>query len=169
MGVLWLIGMMGSGKSRVGRTVAHRLAMPFVDTDAEVSRLTGCTIPELFEAVGEERFRDVEEGVVRSVATAPGVVATGGGVVLRPANVAVMRASGTVVWLRAGVDTLAGRVRQGRGRPLLEGVTPVRARLEQLMQQRTELYAGAATHVLDTDGWEIEDVADEVVGLWQRS
>jgi shikimate kinase len=167
---LWLVGMMGSGKSRIGRLVAGRLELPFVDTDAEIVRLAECSIPDIFATIGEDRFRDLEECVVSAVAAdGGGVVATGGGVVLRTTNVDRMRGSGCVVWLRATVETLSRRVREGRGRPLLEGDVDIGDRLSSILAERDELYAGAAHRVIDTDGMESDRVADMVVEAWTRS
>lgn len=167
--VLWLIGMMGSGKSRVGRLVSARTGAELVDTDAEIVRLAGASVNRIFETVGEEKFRDLEEAVVAAVVAPWRVIATGGGVVLRRTNVEVMRDSGTVVWLRADTATLAARVQDGHGRPLLGGEAPVDDRLAAIFEERRRLYEAAAHHIVETDGLAAESVAEIVEALWLGS
>lgn len=160
---LVLIGLMGSGKSTVGERCAERLEIPFVDTDAAVEADTGRTVPELF-ATGESAFRAEERRVVAAIAARrePHVVACGGGVVLDPTNAAALRANGTVVWLRATPATLAARVGDGAGRPLLAGAD-VEVRLTELAAARADAYAAAADAVVDTDGRTLGDVATAVL------
>jgi shikimate kinase len=167
--LVWLIGMMGSGKSRVGRVLATRTEADFIDTDAEITRLSGSSITEIFEVAGEDRFRDLEEKVVAAVVAPWRVISTGGGVVVRSANIDVMRAAGTVIWLRAEPSTLAERVQDGHGRPLLGGDEPVDGKLIAIYEQRRPLYQRAAHHVVDTDGLAAESVAEIVEELWLGS
>jgi shikimate kinase len=167
--ILWLVGMMGSGKSRVGKVVATRTEADFIDTDTEITRLAGSSITEIFETVGEDRFRDLEERVVAAVVAPWRVISTGGGVVVRPANIEVMRASGTVIWLRADTETLADRVQSGQGRPLLTDEGPVDAKLAAIFEIRRPLYEAAAHHIVDTDGLTAESVAEIVEELWLGS
>ncbi|UCG41119.1 MAG: shikimate kinase [Acidimicrobiia bacterium] len=165
--MLWLVGLMGSGKSTIGPLAADLLGVAFVDTDALVETRTGQSISELFEA-GEQSFRDVEAAVIEDVSAGPAaVVATGGGAVLREANQQHMRASGVVVWLRATAETLAARVGQADGRPLLAGAPA--ERLATLVDQRRADYAAAADVVIDTDGRGVEEVLEEVVAAWPAS
>jgi shikimate kinase len=164
MPLVWLVGMMGSGKSAVGRLIALRHDCPFVDTDTVVESLAGLPIRQIFEQKGEPWFRDVEAAAVSSLTSHEGVVATGGGVILREDNVTGMRASGPVVWLRASVGTLLTRVGSGRNRPLLAGA-PIDQRLEALQVERSGLYEAAATVVIDTDGRSIATVADAIEAL----
>lgn len=166
---MWLIGMMGSGKTRVGRVLATRTEADFIDTDAEIVRLSGSSIPEIFEVAGEDRFRDLEEKVVAAVVAPWRVISTGGGVVLRDRNVHIMRSSGTVVWLRAETATLADRVRGGHGRPLLAGEASVDEKLAAIYDDRRPRYERAAHHVVDTDGLSAESVAEIVEQLWLGS
>lgn len=165
---LWLIGMMGAGKTLVGRLVAERLGREFADTDEEVERRMRRSIPEVWEAHGESGFREVEEATVRALAGTGAVVATGGGVVTRPDSVAVMRRSGLVVWLEAAPATLAVRVGRGQGRPLLAGGVSVEERLAALAVERRPAYAAAAHRQIVTDGRSPEEVADEVVAIWEE-
>jgi shikimate kinase len=167
---LWLIGMMGSGKTEVGKTLAERLRLPFIDTDEVVTSLAGCTIGELWKSKGEEEFRRLEsDAVKRSSSGDDAVIATGGGVVLDGANVNLMRESGVVVWLAADVQHLASRLGQGMGRPLIAGSATLEDRLAGILTERADKYQGAAQHRVATDGRSIEEVADVVEVLWTGS
>jgi len=154
---------MGAGKTTVGRLVAARLGWAYLDSDAMVEQATGSTVAELFAAGGEVAFRAEEsDALERAVADdGPSVVSVAGGAVLDPANRALLRRAGTVVWLRASVPTLVARVGDGRGRPLLAGdAAGELARLEAL---RRPLYAEVATAVVDVDGLTPEQVAEQVL------
>ena len=161
MPLVWLVGMMGSGKSAVGRLVAVRQRCPFVDSDTVVERLAGRPIRRIFAEEGEAWFREVEAAAVRSLVSQDGVVATGGGVVLREDSVEAMRSSGPVVWLRASIETLLARVGGDDHRPLLAGADTA-DRLAALMAERAERYTGAAGVVIDTDQLTIAQVAAAV-------
>ncbi len=165
---LWLIGMMGVGKSTVGRMVAARASVEFVDLDDEIETAAGMTIPEIFAASGEEGFRALEASAVSEVGGRVAAVATGGGVVTRPGPVAEMRASGVVVWLDAPAGVLADRVGDGSYRPMLYGDEPAR-RIAEIAAARRQSYAGAAHHRIDTAGRRPEEIAEEVARLWTRS
>ena len=159
MGHVWLIGMMGVGKTTVGAIVAEHLELPLTDTDALVMERSGRTIPQLFED-GEETFRAIERAVVADVAMGRAqVIATGGGVVLDDGNVAAMRSSGTIVLLTADVDTLTARLGESADRPLYAG----RETLTDIAHGRADRYAAAAEHVIDTAGRTPFDVAEEVI------
>lgn len=161
MPAAWLIGMMGSGKTTVGRILATRLGLDFVDTDHTIVEHLGCSIDEFWEANGERAFRDVEELHVAQVSGHHAVIATGGGVVLRPSNIVVMQTTGPVVWLRAPVKDLARRVGQGSERPLISG-GEIEEDLRKILDVRSELYEQAATTIVDTGGKSISDVTAEV-------
>ncbi len=161
MATVWLIGMMGSGKTAVGRRLAERRGVPFIDTDDEVESQADSTIAQLWEADGEAAFRDMEELQVRWAAGREAVIATGGGVILRRGNVERMRASGTVVWLRAPLEELARRVGAGGDRPLLNGQS-IYERLTALLDERRPLYEDAAHYTVETDGRSVNEVVDEV-------
>ena len=163
MATLWLVGMMGSGKTTVGRIAAERLAMPFHDTDEVVERTAGRTVAELF-AEGEDVFRAAEAEAVRSLAGEDAVVACGGGVVLDDTNVARMRATGLVVWLDAPVSVLAVRVGDGDGRPLLDD-DPA-AGLERLSSERRRRYEAAAHLRVDASHHAPDQTAEEVTAAW---
>jgi shikimate kinase len=160
---LVLVGMPGSGKSSVGRRVARRTGRTLVDVDAEIERVAGRPIPEIFSAEGEAGFRDLEASVLASVLDRdePLVVATGGGAVLREQNRDVMRARGVVVWLRATAETLAERVGDGRTRPLLAD-DPI-GNLRRLLGERTAAYESAAHATVDVDRTPFDKVTDRVL------
>jgi shikimate kinase len=165
-GHIWLIGMMGAGKSTVGRQLATRLGIDHHDTDEEISARTGCSVAQLWGARGERAFRDLEAATIgRLAGTAPSVISTGGGVVLDPANVARMRESGMVVWLIASPATLAARVGNGRSRPLLTAADSAE-RLGEILEQRGSLYAEAAEAVISTDGVPVGVVVERIEELW---
>lgn len=158
-----LVGMTGSGKSTVAPLVAAGLDRPWVDTDEEVERATGKTVEATFWEDGEAAFRGEERRALAvAVAVAnPAVIAVAGGAVLDADNYRLIENSGTVVWLRAGMETLIERVGDGSGRPLLEGDAP-RA-LSELDKVRSPLYAALADAIVDVDGRSPEEVAALVI------
>lgn len=162
---VFIIGFMGAGKSTVGAMVAARLGRPFVDLDGEIERETGRTAAELFAAEGEEGFRAAERAALATVAARQGlVVACGGGVVTDEGSRAILRASGTVVYLQVSSDEALARVGADlSGRPLLRGGDPSAA--AALLRLRERLYETAADLVVDTAGRTPERVANEVVSL----
>jgi shikimate kinase len=164
--MIWLVGMMGAGKSAVGEAVAATTGLRHVDTDAEIERRADASINRLFETVGEPTFRLFEAAVVAELAADGGevVVSTGGGVILDPASVERMRASGDVVWLTAGSGDLADRVGAGEGRPLLAD-DDVEGSLGDLLARRAPLYEAAAHHRVTTTGREPADIAAQVIEL----
>ncbi|NLG84069.1 MAG: shikimate kinase [Firmicutes bacterium] len=163
---LALIGFMGSGKTTVGRLLAAELGYDFVDLDALIVAQSGLSIPAIFAREGEEGFRRREREALRSVAGRPRqVLATGGGIVLDPANVELLRATGLVVWLSASLAAVLSRVKEGRGRPLLAGKDPGAA--AELFAAREELYRRAAHFIVDTTGVAPDEVAREIA-VWFR-
>jgi len=145
-----LIGMPGGGKSTVGRQLARRLSVDFVDTDAVIEQRIGMSIPELFERQGEAAFRAIETEVLATLTRErQGVLATGGGVVLAAANREALRRLSTVVYLKATPRELVRRVRTDGRRPLLAGHDPL-VRLRQLYAQRDPLYRETAHFVIET-------------------
>ena len=168
-GHLWLIGMMGAGKTTTGRLLAEQVGIRFTDTDDEVARRSQSSVAGLWEAVGEAGFREAESTVVSAIAEGPGaVVATGGGVVLSEGNVAVMRHSGMVVWLSATLDTLAQRVGSGGTRPLIAGEPSPRDKLRTILEERADLYQAASHAVVAIDGLEHATVVDRIEELWNE-
>jgi shikimate kinase len=148
--VLALVGMPGSGKSTVGRHLARRLGLPFIDSDHVIEQRAGCSIREYFQKEGEEAFRDLEEQVIRELATGtPCVLATGGGAVLRQANRDCLHDSTQTVYLRSSPEEVFRRVRHDTSRPLLQVDDPL-ARLRDLYAQRDPLYRQTAHFVIET-------------------
>ncbi len=161
---LVLVGFMGAGKSVVGQALARRLGRPFVDADDVVERRAGRPIATIFAAEGEGVFRALERAAIAEVASRGGqVVATGGGAVADPANLAALRATGLVVYLAARPETLAARV-AGSDRPLLAGAADPAARVRELLERREAAYR-AADAVVETDGLAVPAVVDAVLGL----
>jgi len=165
MGHLWLVGMMGVGKTTVGRRVAERLDLPFVDVDAVVAAIRGTTVATIFADEGEQAFRVQERIAISSAASGPrAVIAAGGGAVLDQDNVAAMKSSGEVVLLEAPADVLVARLETNDGgRPLLDtGNVP--ERIAQLLAARRDAYRAAADRIVDTADRHPSDVAEEVAG-----
>lgn len=146
-----LVGMPGSGKSTIGRQLAHRAGVPFIDLDHRLEQRLGTTIRSFFEAEGEARFRDLEAQALAEVASAPGgmVLSTGGGAVLRADNREILRRFGNVLYLRASPEEIYKRVKHDRTRPLLQGGNPL-DKLRDLYTQRDGLYRETAHYVIET-------------------
>ena len=146
-----LVGMMGAGKSSIGRRLGRRLGLPFIDADSEIERVTRMTIPEIFDAWGEPAFRDGERRVIiRLLGDGPQVLATGGGAFMDGETRAAIRANGLSVWLRADADVLMRRVRRRADRPLLRTADP-EGTLRRLVAEREPVYALADLAVLSHD------------------
>lgn len=146
-----LVGLPGSGKTTVGRQLARRLRLPFLDSDHIIEEHLGCSIREYFAKEGEAAFRDVEQQVIADLARSPtgSVVSTGGGVVLRPANREVLHEHTKVVYLKSYPEELYRRLRHDQSRPLLQVVDPM-AKLRELFEVRDPLYRETAHFVLET-------------------
>jgi len=149
-GSIFLVGMMGAGKTSVGRVLAKRLDKAFYDSDHVIEERTGVKIPVIFEIEGEAGFRNRESAVLDELTALPDIVlATGGGAVLNADNRARLRSRGTVVYLRATVRDLLNRTRHDRNRPLLQTADP-RARLTELYDLRDPLYRETAHVIVET-------------------
>lgn len=145
-----LIGLPGSGKSTVGRQLARRLQLPFIDSDHWIEDRLGCSIREYFEREGETSFRDVEAQVIDELTQGPpGVLSTGGGTVLRAENRTNLRTRGNVVYLKSSPDELFRRLRHDTQRPLLQVADPLQ-RLRDLYAVRDPLYRQTAHFVIET-------------------
>jgi shikimate kinase len=149
-GNIFLVGMMGAGKTSVGRVLAKRLGKTFYDSDHVIEERTGVRIPVIFDIEGEAGFRAREQAVIGELTDLPNIVlATGGGAVLDPENRRVLHERGTVIYLRAAVRELINRTRHDKNRPLLQNGDP-QQRLAALFEQRDALYKEAAHLVIET-------------------
>lgn len=145
-----LVGLPGSGKTTVGRQLARRLQLPFVDSDHEIETRIGCSIRDYFEREGEARFRDVEAEVLDALTQGPSkVLSTGGGAVLREHNRRHLQERCSVVYLKSTPEELFRRLRHDTNRPLLQVADPL-LKLKQLFAERDPLYCAVAHHVLET-------------------
>jgi shikimate kinase len=161
-GNIFLVGLMGAGKTSVGRLLAKRFGKTFYDCDQEIERRTGVKIPVIFEIEGEEGFRKREANVLRELTELHDIVlATGGGAILREENRRALMQNGTVVYLRASLDDLWARTRHDRNRPLLHTADP-RAKLEELFAQRDPLYREIASLIMDTGSQSLGNLANRL-------
>jgi shikimate kinase len=148
--LLSLVGLPGSGKTTVGRQLARRLGLGFVDSDLAIEAKLGCSIREFFEREGEPKFRDIEAEVLDTLTTGDNnVVSTGGGAVLRPVNRQNLHSRGKVIYLKSTPEELYRRLRHDTNRPLLQVSDPM-GRLRELFEQRDPLYREVAHFVLET-------------------
>jgi shikimate kinase len=172
-GNIFLVGLMGAGKTTVGRLLARRLKLRFFDTDLEIERRCGVKIPVIFEVEGEAGFRLREQQVIAELAAMEGIVlATGGGAVLACDSRRQLASRGTVVYLNARPEDLYQRVRHDRNRPLLATADPL-ARLRQLHAERDALYRSVADLVVDTGAQSVQLLArglvDKLEERWKAS
>lgn len=157
-----LVGMMGAGKSSVGRKLAGKLALAFVDADTEIETAAGMSIPDIFETRGEAEFRTGEARVIaRLLEAGPQVLATGGGAFINPDTRAAIRDKGISVWLRADFDVLMKRIKRRSDRPMLKTDDPA-ATLRTLIEQRYPVYAEADITVDSRDVLH-EVIVDEIL------
>jgi shikimate kinase len=169
MSRIFLIGYRGTGKTTAGRLLAGRLGWPFLDADAELEARAGCTIADIFRTEGEAGFRDREAAVLADLAARPDhVIATGGGVVLRPANRELLKAAGFVAWLQAPADVLWQRIQADPAtaarRPNLTG-GGLREVID-LLAVREPLYRAVADAAFDAAGASPEAVAGAILAAW---
>jgi shikimate kinase len=161
------VGLMGAGKTAIGRRVAASLSLPFVDSDQEIENVSRMTIAELFERYGEAEFRSLEQRVIlRILDGGPQVLSTGGGAFINAETRAAIGDRGLSVWLRAEIDTLMERVSKKQNRPLLKTTDP-RGTLERLMIERHPVYALADVTVPTRDEHK-EVIAAEVIDALAR-
>jgi len=160
-----LVGMMGSGKTAIGRALSQRLAVPFLDSDAEIETAANATIAEIFARSGEPFFRRRESEVISRLLTgAPCILSTGGGAFLAKRNRKIIKRYGVAVWLNAPLDVLWERVRHKDSRPLLRTADP-RATLAEIYAVRTPIYAKAKLHLAVANRASIEDTTESVLSL----
>ena len=158
-----LVGLMGSGKSAIGRTIAKKLGRRFIDTDRYIERKGGKTITEIFDESGEAEFRAFEKEVIRKISQYVGIViATGGGAIKDPENFQNLKESGWIIALYASPATLYRRIAGKRIRPLLLNEEDPIKKLEEIFNERKMMYAQADFQV-DTEKKEIDQIADEII------
>ncbi len=161
---IFLVGLMGAGKTTVGRALARRLGKQFIDSDHEIEARTGASIPWIFEIEGEASFRAREAEVIRDLTSRSDIVlATGGGAILKPESREYLKARGTVIYLRASVNSILQRTSHDKNRPLLQTADP-RQRIEQLMREREPLYLEVADLVVDTGRPNVQSLVQTILG-----
>lgn len=162
---IYLVGPMGAGKSTIGRVLAAELHLSFRDSDKVIEDRTGADIPWIFDMEGEEGFRDRESAVLDELSKGQDVViATGGGIILRPQNREIMKLSGYVCYLTASIEQLVERTARDKKRPLLQVENP-RQKIIDLVALRDPLYREAADFVINTDRRSPKVVAQEIAAL----
>lgn len=168
---LVLVGLMGAGKSSVGRRLAQKLDLPFVDADSEIENAAGCSIEDFFELYGEEEFRDGERRVIARLLDGPvQVIATGGGAFITDETRKKISETGISIWLKADISTLVDRVSRRGGRPLLKDGPPEDV-LNDLIETRYPVYAKADITVESSDGstWDTVDRALDALDHYLRT
>lgn len=164
---IYLIGFMGTGKSTVARRLARRLNLPSEEMDEKIASEAGMPITEIFEKYGEEYFRDLETEMVKTLSRGPAsVVSCGGGTVLREKNVECMRQSGMLILLTARPETVYQRVKNGTGRPVLNGHMNVEY-IAGLMKKRQKAYEEACEYTIATDGKKPDRIAEEIIRIYR--
>ena len=161
-----LIGYRGTGKSTVGKVLAARLGREIVSTDAEIVKREKRSIPEIVAQHGWEYFRDLESDVCRDLAARDQlVIDTGGGAILRPQNVEVLKRTGRLFWLTATVETITARIGSDTQRPSLTGTKSFVDEIQDVLRDRTPKYQAAADHVVQTDGRSVQQLVETILAL----
>ncbi|MDH5518147.1 MAG: shikimate kinase AroK [Gammaproteobacteria bacterium] len=165
---IFLIGPMGAGKTTVGRVLAQKLSLTFIDSDHEIENHTGVDIPLIFEKEGEQGFRKREAEIIDELTSKHNIVlATGGGAVIREDNRQHLINRGLVIYLQADIKHLLRRTRKDRNRPLLQGTDPEK-KLRQIMQEREAFYLQTADHVIDTGKHSVQAIINQIIELQAR-
>lgn len=164
--VIFLIGMMGAGKSTVGLALAKMLDYEFVDLDAVIAKNTELSISQIFEQFGEAEFRNIEKRILKENIRENAVIATGGGSVINAENRELMEKTENkkVIWLKAPPSVIAKRLNEDVTRPLLKGKNIV-AQIAELLKKREEMYGAVADVALDTENYTQYELAEKIVGL----
>lgn len=166
---IYLIGLMGVGKTTIGKQLAKALQRPFYDSDRFIEESAGANIPTIFSYEGEEGFRLREQAAIRQLTAIPGIVmATGGGSILKPENRAALKSSGFVVYLHCSIDKILYRTRHDTQRPLLQTDNP-RQRLESLLTQRGPLYQECADFKIDSGSLPGKTVVKTILQQYQAA
>lgn len=159
-----LIGFMGCGKTTVGKNIAQRLDIPFVDMDQEIQEKSNMTIKEIFEKHGEAYFRDLETAFLKSFNKSNHVLSTGGGIVTRAENIDIIKKLGTVVFLHASFEQLMKNLEKDNTRPLLQGDN-YQEKARELLNQREGIYLGTADLIVQTTGKTVSEITDEILSF----
>jgi len=166
---IYLIGLMGAGKTTIGRQLAKALQLPFYDSDKAIEEQTGVDIPTIFEYEGEEGFRAREQNMIAELTQINGIVlATGGGAILRPANRKALTENGFVVYLQCSVDKILQRTKRDTQRPLLNTENP-RARIEKLFSEREPDYLSCADFKIETSSMQSKAVVQNILNEYTSS
>ena len=166
---IFLIGLMGAGKTTIGRQIANELSLEFFDSDHEIENRTGVTITHIFDIEGEAGFRKRETNVLNDLTEKKGIVlATGGGAILKPENRQFLMSRGTTIYLYADIDTLFERTSKDRNRPLLQTENP-KTKLEELFEIRDPLYRETADIIIDTGKDSVRLAIKEILEKLQES
>lgn len=165
-----LIGYRGTGKSTVGKLLTERLSRALVSTDAEIVKRANRSIPDIVQQSGWNYFRDLESDVCRDLAARDGIIIdTGGGIILRSENVAVLKKHGVVFWLIAGVSEIAARIGGDDQRPSLTAGKSFIEEIEEVLREREPKYRRAAHHLIETDHRSPAEVADSILQLLRKA
>jgi shikimate kinase len=165
---LFLVGLMGAGKTTLGKMLAESLSVPFVDTDEEIVVRCGADIPWIFDVEGESGFRERETAVLRDYISVDAIVSTGGGIVTMPENRDLLKQSGRVVYLRVEPERLFARIGKDKRRPLLQTADPLSA-LKGLFDVRDPLYREVATDILDAGSQSPKEMLNKLLKIVQQS
>jgi len=164
-----LIGYRGTGKSHVGRLLSERLSFPYVSIDKAIVLRAGMSIPEIVSHFGWPGFRERESLEVKEISVWDSIIIdSGGGVVERPENIEALRENGCLIWLKASVPTIVSRIKGGSDRPALTDGKSFTEEVAEVLERRTPLYRSAAMHEIDTDSLTPEEIAEQIVLLWQQ-
>lgn len=166
---IFLIGLMGAGKTTIGRQIANELSLEFFDSDHEIENRTGVTITHIFDIEGEAGFRKRETTVLNELTEKKGIVlATGGGAILKAENRQFLMSRGTTIYLYANIDTLLERTSKDRNRPLLQTENP-QAKLKELFETRDPLYRETADIIIDTGKDSVRLALKEILEKLQKA
>jgi 3-dehydroquinate synthase len=160
---IFLVGLMGAGKTTIGRALAKKLDKRFIDSDHEIEARTGVSIPLIFEIEGEASFRQREAEVIRDLTSRSEIVlATGGGAILKAENRELLKMRGTVIYLRANVNSILQRTSHDKNRPLLQTADP-RQRIEQLAREREPYYLEVADFIIETGRPNVQSLVQTIL------
>lgn len=159
---IFFVGLMGAGKTTIGKLLGKHLGKAFYDTDYEIEKRTGVKISTIFELEGEAGFRKRETAIIQELSQLSNIImATGGGAILAEENRQLLKANGTVIYLRANVNELWYRMRNDKHRPLLQNVD-IRSKLEQLYAERNPLYTETAALIFDTGNQPVANILNQI-------